>query len=85
MVKTTYIGSVVVNEVAYKYSLTPPAILAEGEEQTEAVFNSLDELKKELPEALKQIEYINPALFPCCLLIEADDEHGKEEEIINGE
>ena len=58
MVKTTYIGSVVVNEVAYKYSLTTPTIPAEGEKQTEAVFNSLDELKKELPEALKQIESV---------------------------
>lgn len=90
MVNGTYIGTVVVNEIGYKYILVPAAVVDMDKEVAneeagkevvaeEKVFLTHKDLLAELPAPLNAIPYINPAVFPCKIVIEEDKEHGKDE------
>lgn len=87
MANGTYIGTVVVDEIGYKYTLVPAQIAVENEaeetkgeiETGEKVFLNEKDLLAELPAPLNSIPYLNPAIFPCVVVIEEDEEHGKDE------
>lgn len=90
MANGTYIGTVVVNEIGYKYILVPIVVEDTDKEVAneeagkevvaeEKVFLTHKDLLAELPAPLNTIPYINPAIFPCKIVIEEDEEHGKDE------
>ncbi len=90
MANGTYIGTVVVNEIGYKYILVPIVVEDTDKEVAneeagkevvaeEKVFLTHKDLLAELPAPLNTIPYINPAIFPCKIVIEEDEEHGKPE------
>lgn len=93
MANGTYIGTVVVDEIGYKYTLVPAQIATEdeadetkGETETgEKVFLNEKDLLAELPAPLNSIPYLNPAIFPCIVVIEEDEEHGKDEVTIESQ
>ncbi len=82
MANGTYIGTVVVGEIGYKYILEPidaTVVSVDTIEKDQKVFYNQEELLAELPAPLNTIEHINPLLFPCVILIEDDEEYGKPE------
>jgi len=88
MRKQLYIGTVVIDEIGYKYTVEKVPSkedLVEGEleesaeESDNTVYADFNTLLANLPKPLNTIGYINPAFFPCVVLIEPDAEYGKEE------